>query len=205
MRKERPAVIIACFALFLTACTIKAVGDPEKPITIKAHIVVDIREMKSTATGIEDMVEAGAVPPKNLNQSAPMKLSLLSVAKRFLEPEVAYAEGGYDLKEMTYSVKAALAGRSARYTKLATLKSLGKVGEDNEGHVKNIDGDAATGEVVKAENQDREVIYQAIVSQNDLPANAIYTVRTVFAEVQNKKSKPGEKVQLPAGEWVTKS
>lgn len=49
------------FALFLAAllisgCTVKAVGDPNRPITINAHVTVDIRGMKETATNIEDFV-----------------------------------------------------------------------------------------------------------------------------------------------------
>ncbi len=39
-----------------SGCTVKAVGDPERPITIRAHITVDIKELKSTATDIEDFV-----------------------------------------------------------------------------------------------------------------------------------------------------
>lgn len=41
-------------------CTVKAVGDPNRPITINANIVVDIRGLKQTATNIEDMVAEGA-------------------------------------------------------------------------------------------------------------------------------------------------
>lgn len=43
-------------------CTVKAVGDPNRPITINANIVVDIRGLKKTAVGIEDMVSEGAKP-----------------------------------------------------------------------------------------------------------------------------------------------
>jgi len=38
---------------------VKAVGDPNRPITINANIVVDIRGLKKTAVGIEDMVAQG--------------------------------------------------------------------------------------------------------------------------------------------------
>lgn len=48
---------IASFALLLfTGCTVKAVGDPNRPITINANIVVDVRGLKETATNIEDMI-----------------------------------------------------------------------------------------------------------------------------------------------------
>ena len=46
-------------ALAITGCTVKAVGDPNRPITINANVVVDIRGLKQTATNIEDMVAQG--------------------------------------------------------------------------------------------------------------------------------------------------
>ena len=47
--------------VLVTGCTVKAVGDPNRPITINANVVVDIRGLKQTATNIEDMVAQGAV------------------------------------------------------------------------------------------------------------------------------------------------
>jgi hypothetical protein len=206
MRREKSLLYLAGFALLVAACTVKAVGDPERPITIKAHIVIDVREMKNTANSIEDMVAAQAVNPQPAVAAVqPTKVSFLSVARRWLEPAAAYAEGGYDLKEITPPVKAALDGRAGRYQKLSKLKATGQVGEDNEGHVKNLGGDPDTASLVQAENRDREVIYQAIVQQNNLPPNSIFTVRSVFGEVQYSKARPGEKVQLANGEWTAKS
>lgn len=50
-------LLIAGFMLLIfTGCTVKAVGDPKRPITINANIVVDVRGLKETATNIEDMV-----------------------------------------------------------------------------------------------------------------------------------------------------
>jgi len=45
--------------LFVTGCTVKAVGDPDRPITINANVVVDIRGLQQTANNIEDMVAKG--------------------------------------------------------------------------------------------------------------------------------------------------
>ena len=53
------AMLLAAIAI--AGCTVKAVGDPNRPITINANVVVDIRGLKQTATGIEDMVAQGAV------------------------------------------------------------------------------------------------------------------------------------------------
>ena len=44
-------------------CTVKAVGDPNRPITIQAHIVVDVKGLKQTASSIEDMVSGGQKSP----------------------------------------------------------------------------------------------------------------------------------------------
>jgi len=46
--------------LLMSGCTVKAVGDPNRPITINANVVVDIRGLKQTATNIEDMVAKGS-------------------------------------------------------------------------------------------------------------------------------------------------
>jgi hypothetical protein len=56
--KIMPMLLVA---IALTGCTVKAVGDPNRPITINANVVVDIRGLKQTATNIEDMVAQGAV------------------------------------------------------------------------------------------------------------------------------------------------
>ncbi len=45
--------------LLLAGCTVKAVGDPNRPITINAHITLDIKGLKDTANNIEDYVSSG--------------------------------------------------------------------------------------------------------------------------------------------------
>ncbi len=53
-------ILFLFLVLFAVGCTVKAVGDPNRPITINANIVVDVRGLKKTAVGIEDMVAQGA-------------------------------------------------------------------------------------------------------------------------------------------------
>ena len=53
--KEYPQyLVLGCCCL--VGCTVKAVGDPNRPITINAHVVVDIRGLEKTASNIEDYV-----------------------------------------------------------------------------------------------------------------------------------------------------
>ncbi len=56
---KRTVLLLA--VVVIAGCTVKAVGDPNRPITINANVVVDIRGLKQTATNIEDMVAQGAV------------------------------------------------------------------------------------------------------------------------------------------------
>ena len=50
--------LLLCLTVVLgsSSCTVKAVGDPERPITINAHITLDIQGLENTATDIEDYV-----------------------------------------------------------------------------------------------------------------------------------------------------
>ncbi len=58
--KAMPKIVVLFLALIaLAGCTVKAVGDPNRPITINANVVVDIRGLKQTANNIEDMVAQG--------------------------------------------------------------------------------------------------------------------------------------------------
>ena len=56
---------LGILALALVGCTVKAVGDPKRPITIDAHVTIDIKGLQNTATDIEDFV-SGQKPKANL-------------------------------------------------------------------------------------------------------------------------------------------
>lgn len=49
-------------------CTVKAIGDPNRPIVIKAHVTIDIKGLKDTATGIEDFVSGKTAKDSSANQ-----------------------------------------------------------------------------------------------------------------------------------------
>ena len=56
-------------ALLMAGCTVKAVGDPNRPITINAHIILDIKGLKETATDIEDYVSGTKPKPSAATKS----------------------------------------------------------------------------------------------------------------------------------------
>lgn len=53
---ELTVLLIAGAVLGLQGCTVKAVGDPNRPITINAHITIDVKGLEKTANSIEDYV-----------------------------------------------------------------------------------------------------------------------------------------------------
>ena len=53
-------LILLLLSMCLSGCTVKAVGDPQRPITINAHVTLDIKGLQNTATNIEDYVRGDA-------------------------------------------------------------------------------------------------------------------------------------------------
>ncbi len=179
--------------LGITACRATVAGDPNKPIKIEAHITLDIREVKQTASSIEDMVSGKTAAP----------LPKQSFRWNEWMDSVAWADAP-QIKTMTPEVQQALEGRKGRYGTLKSYKTQGLVGEDNQGHVAALGGGAEVKSLVDAENADRETIYKAILQQNKLPPSALETIRAGFALEQRDRADAGEKIQLPSGEWKTK-
>ena len=60
--------IIVLLCLISPGCTVKAVGDPNRPITINAHITIDIKGSEKTANNIEDYV-SGSKTSEDLSNS----------------------------------------------------------------------------------------------------------------------------------------
>jgi len=53
---RRHVYVFLVFMVWSAGCTVKAVGDPNRPITINAHITLDVKGLQNTATDIEDYV-----------------------------------------------------------------------------------------------------------------------------------------------------
>ena len=114
--------------------------------------------------------------------------------------------GDYRLKSITPSVQKALNNRKARSHELQARKAKAAVGENNQGFVQVLKpaGQAKDKDLVKAENQDRKLVYKAIVQQNHLKPNQIAEVEKQFSKVRRNRAKPGDFIQQPSGKWVRK-
>ncbi|MCA9406707.1 MAG: hypothetical protein KC684_09220 [Candidatus Omnitrophica bacterium] len=68
MKKHALYILTVILIGVLSGCTVKAVGDPDRPITIKADITLNIKGLEQTATGIEDFVSG-----KTTKEDLPVK------------------------------------------------------------------------------------------------------------------------------------
>lgn len=121
-----------------------------------------------------------------------------------LSSQVPAFAASYDIKQMTPAIEKALENRKARYADLQELKNQGAIGENNQGLTEVRKSSAKAQQITAAENQDRMVIYQAIVDQNNLGAQGLAPVQKVFAEVQREKASSGQAIQLASGAWTEK-
>ena len=66
-------ILALMFCLGSTGCTVKAVGDPNRPITINANITIDIKGLEKTASSIEDYISSDQGSKDNLTPKGEKK------------------------------------------------------------------------------------------------------------------------------------
>jgi len=166
---------------------------------IEAHITLDIRELKATANEIEDMIRSEKAKGDQSFFNIPWKV------------EIAYGE--MEIKFMTPAVETAIANRRTRLGKLEGLMVKGCIGENNSGYVEYRPCPACKTDsqfieevvrLIQQENQDRRIIYQTIVEQNNLGSDKLSVVEKVFSQVQRKNALSGSFIQQDDGSWIKK-
>jgi uncharacterized protein YdbL (DUF1318 family) len=97
--------------------------------------------------------------------------------------------------------------RRERRAALREWKARGCLGETNQGLLEARTGEGCTAEaleLMRAENADRLVIYQAFMKENNIPASDTPRVRSAFAKARQERSRPGDWIQAEDGRWVKK-
>jgi uncharacterized protein YdbL (DUF1318 family) len=97
--------------------------------------------------------------------------------------------------------------RRARRPAIREWKTKGCLGENNQGLLVTRQGEGCGPEVaslLRDENADRQVIYDAFVKENKIPASDMPRVRSAFAKARQERSRANEWVQQDDGQWVRK-
>ena len=88
-----------------------------------------------------------------------------------------------------------------RLSKIDALKAAGTIGENNRGFTELRGGGSDAGDVVAAENRDRETVYAAIAKQQGVAAEQVGKAR---ARQIASGSASGVWLQRDDGEWYKK-
>lgn len=103
-----------------------------------------------------------------------------------------------DITEADQDIKARM---KARLSVIVQLKAEHIVGENNLGLLEFVGEKRAHEDVVKEENKDRKIVYEAIAKKQGAPVEAVGKIR---AKQIAKKAKPGELLQDENGTWYQK-
>ncbi len=120
------------------------------------------------------------------------RISLCSVTFLLAAASVARADALPDVR----------ARMEQRLGEIDQLKASGAIGENNRGFLEvRGAGPANTGQLVAAENADREQVYAAIAEKTKTSATEVGRARALRIAAA---SSPGVWVQDPAGTWIKK-
>jgi uncharacterized protein YdbL (DUF1318 family) len=179
-----PAVV-AILATTLAACV---------PVTV--NITFPQEKLDSAARQIEDMPaqSVSASPPSSTPAPATGPGRSVDVTPRIdtRSPEVVKATES----------------RRQRRPGLREWKSRGCIGETNQGLLVSRPGEGCgreVAELIRDENADRQVIYDAFMKDNNIPTSDTARVRSAFSKARQERARPNDWIQLDDGQWVRKT
>jgi uncharacterized protein YdbL (DUF1318 family) len=161
------------------------------PVTV--NITFPQEKLDSAASQIEDMTPRGAPAPASTPAPAPAPGRTVDVTPRIdtRSPEVTKATEA----------------RRQRRPELREWKNRGCIGETNQGFLVARPGDGCGGEVanlIRAENADRQVTYDAFMKQNNIPATDTPRVHNAFAKARRERARSNDWIQQDDGQWARK-
>ena len=109
------------------------------------------------------------------------------------------------------AIRKIVQSRAARVRQLNRHKAAGVVGENNRAlvEVRQLDAlalaeRAALQRLVKAENADRERMFEEIAAATGTDLSQLPRIRETYAGTLRQKARPGDWIQMPDGTWRRK-
>jgi uncharacterized protein YdbL (DUF1318 family) len=172
------------------------------PVTV--NISFPQEKLESAARQIEDMPAqpAGTRPPASTPTPPPASGSgSASASGRTVDVTPRLDTRAPEVVKATES-------RRQRRPALREWKNRGCIGETNQGFLVARPGDgceAEVAELIRAENADRQVIYNTFIKENKIPASDLARVQNAFAKARQERARPNDWIQLDDGQWMRKS
>lgn len=187
-------LIILAVALSLGCARVRVEGSKE-PIKVDISMRLDIyQHVEKDIDDIESIVSGGKEKPKAQDKQGFLNYFVIN----------AYAEDG-----LSPEVEQAALRRKDRRSELNSWQEKGVLGENRLGlvEVRNASAaDSSAGQLVKAENNDRMIIYQAVAKKNN---TSVEEVQKLYAKRLQQDAPNGTPIELlnessASYEWKTK-
>jgi uncharacterized protein YdbL (DUF1318 family) len=182
--KKFAVVLMAGTVLFL-GCARVRVGGTKEPIKVDMNVTMRVDVYQHVEKDLDD-IDSIVYGNKS---SQPVKKDDKQSFLAFFIPE-AYAQG------LSKEVEDAALRRRDRLAALSAVEGQGIVGEDKAGlaEIRAADkADAKTQELVKAENADRMVIYQAVAAKNGI---SVQDVQKQYAKRTQQEAPAGTPIEV---------
>jgi uncharacterized protein YdbL (DUF1318 family) len=203
-RLERRVLILAALVVAAGACVPVTVNIsfPQEKLDSAAKQIEDVTAQTSAAPSTPSGTTSAATPPAATSPPAtpPAATSPPAGGGRTVDVTPRIDTRSPEVVKATES-------RRQRRPELRELRSRGCIGESNKGLLEARPGDACGPEVtqlIRAENADRHVIYNAFMKDNNIPASDTPRVESAFAKARQERVRPGEWIQLEDGQWAKK-
>jgi uncharacterized protein YdbL (DUF1318 family) len=181
--------------IFSLGCARVRVEAPKEPIKVDISMRLDIyQHIQKDIDNIENIVSGSQEKAKSKgDQSMLDYFAICAYAQEGLSPEVE---------------QAALR-RKARYAELISWQEKGMVGENKLGLLeirKRQDATPKSEELIKAENNDRMIIYQSIAKKNNSPVEEVQKIYAKRLQQDAPQVTPIEVLNASTGayEWKIK-
>jgi uncharacterized protein YdbL (DUF1318 family) len=184
---------------------------------ITVNVYFPAAEIKDAAAQIEKEVRSGdenQPPPVEKPSEKPhlgsfLWPSLHTVRLAFTPPS-AMAQAP-DINITTPAIRRLIDSRKARYSSLVPLLNRCALGENNRGLLDlrslqefSLKDKARAKTLLEQENRDRQQLYRELATANQLPANRLDEIASIFARVNLKEARPGWCIQDDKGNWKKK-
>jgi uncharacterized protein YdbL (DUF1318 family) len=215
----RPTIVLA--ALAAIACVTINVYFPEAEVKDLSEKIEEAIAQRAAAQAEESPSEEPAdAGEAEAPEGAPGPISQLrdgfevaiGTALYLLAPaSPAYAAEVAAPEISNPAIRKIIESRAARVDELDKHKSRGVIGENNQALVEVLDLSslqlqerAQVQKLVREENADRERMFKEIAAATGADLSQLPQIRSTYAETLRRNAKPGEKIQQPNGDWVTK-
>jgi uncharacterized protein YdbL (DUF1318 family) len=189
--------------------------------TLAACVTVNVyfpaAEVKDLSRKIEEAVQKEAAKskgdaaeppqaPSSPDGSSGVRLFDLVVGVTVAHAQVASPE------VTSPAIRKIIESRAARVAALEPHRASGVLGENQQGllEVRKLDAlsdlraRAEVQRLVKAENADREALYQEIAVTKKVDLSQLPKIRETYASTLRELAAPGTWIQMPGGEWKQK-